>query len=276
MASPTHIDLTSPRRDEDGLGSTTPRVIPGDTTCTICLGRAFADPAAEPIFTWLICRHPLHLGCVANLRAHSQRPACLSCRQPWSMEGGSVFQELCTLHGVLIPDPPSYTQHRGETQRPPRPPPGILPLCCHRLFLANPGQAAQDEAWRELPDRNMHWAPHFDQRSQEWTSEWNCLRCNNTVTLEHALLQHIPAQPECPQHGPRTLAIDLRSNEGGSAPGAPTFKHARQPPCQQQRQRPHTDQNLPYHIGSGKGRPGTATSAPPIVGSMFHCSTPGG
>jgi len=131
------------------------------------------------------------------------------------MEGESVFQELCTLHGVLIPDLPSHTQHRGETQRPPRPPPGILPLCCHRLFLANPGQAAQNEAWRELPDRNMHWAQHFDQRSQEWTSEWNCLRCNNTVTLEHALLQHIPAQPECPQHGPRTLAIDLRSNERG-------------------------------------------------------------
>ena len=80
MASPAHIDLTSPRRDEDGLGSTTPRVTPGDTTCTICLGRAFADPAAEPIFTWLICRHPLHLGCVANLRAHNQRPACPSCR----------------------------------------------------------------------------------------------------------------------------------------------------------------------------------------------------
>ena len=94
MASPTHIDLTSPRRDEDGLGSTTPRVIPGDTTCTICLGRAFADPAAEPIFTWLICRHPLHLGCVADLRAHSQRPACLSCRQPWSMEG-EVFSKNC-------------------------------------------------------------------------------------------------------------------------------------------------------------------------------------
>lgn len=193
------------------------------------------------------------------------------------MEGESVFQELCTLHGVLIPDLPSHTQHRGETQRPPRPPPGILPLCCHRLFLANPGQAAQNEAWRELPDRNMHWAPHFDQRSQELTSEWNCLRCNHTVTLEQALLQHIPAQPECSQHGPRTLAIDLRTatNVGGSAPGAPTFKHARQPPCQQQRQRPHTDQTLPYHIGSGKGRPGTATSAPPIVGSMFHCSTPG-
>ena len=72
-----------------------------------------------------------------------------------------------------------------------------------------------------------------------------------------------------PEPWPSTCAA---TNVGGSAPGAPTFKHARQPPCQQQRQRPHTDQTLPYHIGSGKGHPGTATSAPPIVGSMSHCS----
>lgn len=75
-----------------------------------------------------------------------------------------------------------------------------------------------------------------------------------------------------PEPWPSTCAA---TNVGGSAPGAPTFNHARQLPCQQQRQRPHTAQTLPYHIGSGKGHPGTATSAPLIVGFMSHCSTPG-
>ena len=61
----------------------------------------------------------------------------------------------------------------------------------------------------------MHWAPHFQQQLQEWRPEWTCLRCNTTLTPDHPLLQQLPEQPRCPQHGPRTLALDLPRHERG-------------------------------------------------------------
>ena len=48
-----------------------------------------------------------------------------------------------------------------------------------------------------------------------WMPEWTCLRCNTTVDGSHHLLQDIPDRPECPAHGPRLLALDLRENSRG-------------------------------------------------------------
>eukprot|EP00435_Cladocopium_sp_Y103_P027618 s2497_g6.t2 len=217
MAShqPQHIDLTSDSPTNDGLANTTPPVPNSDPMCTICLGPIDPANGNEPSFTWPACQHVLHLGCVANLRAHNGRPTCPACRQPWTTHADEQLQHSCQHHGILIPDPVRHT-HPEQPPRPsPAPPATLLPLCCHRLILLDPAHAEADAAWRELPERHMQWAPNFHQQGQHWTPEWSCLRCNSTVTPDHPLLQHVPEQPNCHQHGPRTLALDLPRGERG-------------------------------------------------------------
>jgi hypothetical protein len=175
----------------------TPQV---DLTCTICLGPIDTHHGTEPAFTWPRCGHQLPLGRVANLRAHSPRPTCPACRQPWLPETESVFQQRCSQHGIIIPDPIRHEHPAPGPAPAPPAPSNLLPLCCRRLILIDPAHAETDSAWRELPERHMQWAPVFNQRDQCWTPEWVCFRRNATCAPTH---QH------CPQHGPRTLALDL-------------------------------------------------------------------
>jgi hypothetical protein len=62
---------------------------------------------------------------------------------------------------------------------------------------------------RHLPDRQMAWAPVHHPPSNTWLPEWVCLRCSATVRPDHPLLQHVPEQLHCPDHGGRTLHLNL-------------------------------------------------------------------
>ncbi|OLP80699.1 hypothetical protein AK812_SmicGene38857 [Symbiodinium microadriaticum] len=144
-----------------------------------------------------------------------------SCRAGWPAWGAAAFQAACQAEQVDPPAPaPDHDttsrQHRHATA--PQPPPSVLAFCCPRILLANPDSPSRDEAWQELPDRHMHWAPVFHRQSNQWAPEWVCLRCNATVTSEQPLLQGLPPdadRPVCPTHGPRCLALDLREGSRG-------------------------------------------------------------
>lgn len=60
------------------LRHTNPATLRKDTaTCTVCLFPI--NPGAtgpEMLFPWPNCSHPLHLGCAAHYRAHTQQPRC--------------------------------------------------------------------------------------------------------------------------------------------------------------------------------------------------------
>lgn len=100
---------------------------------------------------------------------------------------------------------------------------------CHRIILADPGHADRDEAWTQLPERRMHWAPACSQSAQLWRPEWTCLRCNATVTPKHALLQNVPPPPQCLHHGPGTLILDMQRGERGWACTTSPNLHPRTP-----------------------------------------------
>ena len=215
----SHPRLVDPtlQTPDDGIENTTPPAPHPAAACTICLGPVEPSNDSEPPFHWPGCQHPLHLSCVANLRAHTPQPTCPACRHPWGPATETSLQTLCHQHGILIPDPASHLHVQHEDPQPPAPPPNILPLCCHRVILVDPNRAHADEAWRELPDRHMQWAPYFDQRQQQWTPEWTCPRCSTSITPGHHLLQEVPQQPHCPRHGPRTLVVDIPRGERGWA-----------------------------------------------------------
>ena len=67
-----------------------------------------------------------------------------------------------------------------------------------------------EDAWTELPDRHMQWAPNLHPHTGAWEAEWVCLRCNTAVTAEHPLLHDLPDRPRCDQDGPRCLAVDIK------------------------------------------------------------------
>lgn len=220
---------------------------------------------------WPPCGHVFHLTCVANLRAHNPTPTCPACRSPRHPSTETHFQQLCAQHEILIPEPASHTRPTVTHARPPPSPAGVLPLCCNRVLLLDPTRADRDEAWRELPERHMHWAPSRDNTSQQWRPEWTCLRCNTTVTLEHHLLQQVPEPPHCPHHGPRTLVLDMQRGERGWActrgtdiqPCTPTALPA-QPPATTRADDQHTEENqsLPPWMSHGPPRhqPGPTNS----------------
>ena len=142
-------------------------------------------------------------------------PPCPACCQPWQPSSDLLFHSQCQHHGVALPERLATIDTRPPPMALPPAPRHVLPLCCHRVILANPAHPERDDAWTELPDRQMEWAPNQNQEHHSWEPEWVCLRCNSTMTYEHPLLQQVPNRPVCPQHGPRCLAIDLTRNERG-------------------------------------------------------------
>ena len=195
---------------------------PSAQACPVCLCDLSSGAVGpEALFPWPICQHRMHLGCVAHLVANVRELRCPACRAGWPAWGAAAFQAACQAEQVDPPAPaPDHDttsrQHRDATA--PQPPPSVLAFCCPRILLANPDSPSRDEAWQELPDRHMHWAPVFHRQSNQWAPEWVCLRCNATVTSEHPLLQGLPPdadRPVCPTHGPRCLALDLREGSRG-------------------------------------------------------------
>ena len=118
---------------------------------------------------------------------------------------------------------PCVTSTAWSRQTPPRPSPpaaATRSLQQHLASVLPPPHSSrpppqQDTAWQELPDRHMVWAPTHDQSAGEWCPEWICLRCNATVEPNHTLLQSVPPTPACPEHGLRSLVLDLHRHERG-------------------------------------------------------------
>ena len=181
--------------------------------CLQDIDTAAAGPDVS--FEWPTCRHPIHLQCAIQHVSHQGRPACPTCRQPWTREGGVAMEQARSMHQVpwMVPETP-YDTRTHHVEAPPAPD-HVIPLCCPRLVLVDHEHPEHDTSWRELPARHMEWAPTFDQTTQQWQPEWVCLRCNNTLTPEDRAMQHTEPAPHCPTHGPRRLAIDLRQNERG-------------------------------------------------------------
>ena len=244
---PPHlVDLTIPSPADDGIEDITPPIasheaatmpspqadshLPAPTTpphmrhvswqpaeagdnedaCPICL--TCIDPhgvGPTSRFHWPHCRHNLHTGCAAHLVVQQPRPPCPTCRHPWDNTSDIEFTGQCQHHGVYdlparLPTVDTQSRHR----QPPPSPAHIHPECCPRLLLVNPSRPEEDTAWQELPDRQMAWAPVHHPPSNTWLPEWVCLRCSATVRPD-PLLQHVPEQPHCPDHGGRTLHLNL-------------------------------------------------------------------
>ena len=207
------IDLTTDSPpDWTQQGATTP---PAASTCAICLIEI--DPQGdqhERAHWWPGCEHPLHLGCALQYIARQPRPACPTCRRPWTQAAGRHLEQSRQDNNLDWPIPETPMETSVPSTRPP-PPTNILPLCCPRLALIDPRQPDRDASWRELPSRHMDWAPTYDQRSGEWQAEWVCLRCDTHITATHPSIQHDQPPPQCSTHGPRQLAIDYRNRERG-------------------------------------------------------------
>ena len=260
---PPAIDLTTATPASDGIEDPTPRVttstadsfpasatepLPAPTTpphlrhasaqppaaaeheeaCPICL-TAITDSGtgATSTFRWPHCQHAFHTGCAAHMVVENPQPPCPTCRHPWNEASSLLFHAQCAHHGVELPPRLEQRNTSNTAMQPPAPPAHLRPHCCPRLLLADPSHPEQTEAWHELQDRHMAWAPVHVQHTGEWQPEWVCLRCNALLRHDHPLLQSLPQQPTCDDHGPRTLHIDLRS---GTRRWACNHPHALCPP----------------------------------------------
>ena len=226
------------------------------SNCPVCL--CTVDPAGqgpESCFQWPVCDHQLHLGCMAHLLTHYDRPTCPACRNPWAPQCEDQLNEQCRQQGYLRPQPPHTLASRvstptAEITAAPPPPEHTVILCCPRLLLIDPANAELDEAWQELPDfRHLAWAPVHEPSTNTWHPEWVCLRCNATISPQHDLFQNLPPRPTCSQHGPRTFVIDLPRRERG---WACIRSHSHVLPCP----------TVPIPIASEAGPPNPPTSNP--------------
>eukprot|EP00438_Fugacium_kawagutii_P009329 Skav234547 [mRNA] locus=scaffold2556:285047:286573:- [translate_table: standard] len=187
-----------------------------DEACPICLMAIHpANTGPTSCLHWPHCGHAIHTGCAAHLVVEQPRPPCPTCRQPWVDTSEAIFEAQCRAEGVTLPEPLPFVDTRGSSPTPPAAPQDVLPLCCHRLFLRDPEHPETNDAWQELPDRHMEWAPSHQPHNNTWLPEWICLRCNASFSLAHPLRQELPERPRCAQHGLRTLAVDVPRYERG-------------------------------------------------------------
>ena len=231
---PAVVDLTEENpsqhhQDWTENGATTP---PAPFRCPICLLDILSEASHQNMpYQWPSCQHPIHLGCLLHLMTRRSCPTCPTCREQWSPDTNPQLEQTRRAANVEWPVPEIPEDEDSPRDRPPNPPPDIIPLCCPRLVLIDPTQPELDSSWRELPSRHMDWAPNLDQTTREWQAEWVCLRCNNHVTGAHPSIQYEGTRPNCSIHGPRQLAIDYRSQERGwiCSTGYPPHFHDCQP-----------------------------------------------
>ena len=169
--TPIQVDLTNETSpDWTAQGAITPPAQP--QTCAICLQDI--DTAAvgpDVSFEWPTCRHPIHLQCAIQHVSHQGRPACPTCRQPWTREGGLAMEQARSMLQVpwMVPETP-YDTRTHHVEAPPAPD-LVIPLCCPRLVLIDHEHPEHDTSWPELPARHMEWAPTFDQTTQQWQTD---------------------------------------------------------------------------------------------------------
>ena len=147
-----------------------------------CLPPPFAlgdiDPEAQQQHRphlWPGCHHPIHLSCLMHFVTRQARPTCPACRQPWTPQAGQHLDQARAAAQLEWPVPEALADTTTPRDHPPNAPANIVPLCCPRLALVNPGRPELDTSWRERPTRDMEWAPNMDQTTREWQPEWVCL-----------------------------------------------------------------------------------------------------
>ena len=211
--NPSQPPASQQHQDWTENGAVTP---PAPIRCPICLLDILPDAGHQNTpYQWPSCQHPIHLGCLLHLMTRRSCPTCPTCRAPWSPDTSPQLEQTRRAANVEWPVPEIPDDEDSPRDRPPNPPPDIIPLCCPRLVLIDPTQPELDSSWRELPSRHMDWAPNMDQTTREWQAEWVCLRCNNHITGTHPSIQYEGTRPNCSIHGPTQLAIDYRSQERG-------------------------------------------------------------
>ena len=225
--APIQVDLTNETPpDWTAQGATTPPAQP--QTCAICLqdiDTAAVGPDAS--FEWPTCRHPIHLQCAIQHVSHQGRPACPTCRQPWTREGGLAMEQARSMHQVpwMVPETP-YDTRTPHVEAPPAPD-HVIPLCCPRLVLIDHEHPEHDTSWRELPARHMEWASTFDQTTQQWQPVQQCTHTRRPRHATHRTTTSLP-HPWTTQIGHRFTAKrkGLGVQQGLPAPHPPMRAHA--------------------------------------------------
>ena len=179
--------------------------------CPICLGPLGGENGGEHVWRWR-CLHGSHLDCV--LAQSSSRLPCPICRCEWrvGVDSENFIMAMSARHRLL--SQPTATHNDQIMAQPPRnDPPAeeqtsqeapsfLLPLCCPRMAMRDPGDFV------DLPDRRMHW--FANSNGSRWTREWMCLRCATCYDESNINVVMPTNRPTCARHGPRTLLVDLR------------------------------------------------------------------
>ena len=131
--TPIQVDLTNETPpDWIAQGATTPQ----PQICAICLQDTDTAAVGPDVpFEWPACRNPIHLQCAIQHVSHHTRPACPTCRQQWTREGGLAMEQARSMHQVpwMVPETP-YDSRTHHLEAPPAQD-HLIPLCCPRLVL---------------------------------------------------------------------------------------------------------------------------------------------
>ena len=182
-----------------------------DTCCVCCEDLLAERDRANDTFALDCCGQVIHLECAASLMAHGTR-SCPTCRRGFpDLRRQSPFRNLCNQRGISLERPSGQTNPEAvppsRTDSRPAAPTSLIPRCCNRVCIADPGPPAR---FADLPDRSMTWAPNLRQATGEWEAEWMCNTCNQAVSMDSPGLADLPEAPVCARHGPRTLVYDLQ------------------------------------------------------------------
>ena len=138
-----------------------PTATADEVACPICL--TAINPTGIGVLSHFLgphCQPSFHTGCAAHMVVEHPNPPCPACCQPWQPSSDLLFHSQCQHHGVALPERLATIDTRPPPMALPPAPRHVLPLCCHRVILANPAHPERDDAWTELPDRQMEWAPN--------------------------------------------------------------------------------------------------------------------
>lgn len=152
-------------------------------------------------------------------------------------------------HAIVIPTPVATQPCSPRGPQPPPAPAHILPFCCNRVLLVAPATLSKMERGENCQTATWIGRPHSSQPNT-WQPEWVWPRCGSNSTTADQLMQQLPTSPECRQHGPRTLAIELPRAERGWV----CSRHNHIWPCQPAHpNRSHAGPTMTPTLGLGMG-----------------------
>ena len=97
-------------------GAPNPPACPSASACPVCMCDVESHAEGpESSFTWPVCNHALHLGCMTHLATNSFTLACPSCRAAWTQEAAERLQAECRRQLVPHPEPAPYHDTRTDS-----------------------------------------------------------------------------------------------------------------------------------------------------------------